>query len=181
MPRRQPRISLNQSNIRSFQATSKCSVNSQLLRTSYNYWHGHGDYWSTEHTTGAGWSQKLDRPPSIVTFTTNFIWLKSHIKYHVKGEYEYRNTWSGTSIITKDMEDYSVVKSYLENNILHNFTFSPNFKEPWGLMLQRYQREPNDGHSNGTERAKSCETTPSVPCYLNKKNSVSSDIEAEQP
>jgi hypothetical protein len=33
-------------------------------------------------------------------------------------------------IITKEMVDYSAMKSYLEKNNLHYFTFSPNSKKP---------------------------------------------------
>jgi hypothetical protein len=63
--------------------------------------------------------RKSDRPPPIVmTSTTNLIRLRSDLKEHVKGEHEFRNTRNGTRVITKEMADYSAMKSYLEKNNL---------------------------------------------------------------
>jgi hypothetical protein len=69
-------------------------------------------------------------PPIVMTSTTNLIQLQSNLKEHVKGEYEFRNTQNGTCIIAKEMADYSALKSYLENNSLQRFTFSPNSEKP---------------------------------------------------
>jgi hypothetical protein len=66
----------------------------------------------------------------MMTSVTNLIQLQSDLKDHVKGEYEFRNTRNGTCIITKEMVDYSAMKSYLEKDNLHFFTFSPNSKKP---------------------------------------------------
>jgi hypothetical protein len=41
-------------------------------------------------------------PPILMTSTTNLIQLRSDLKEHVKGEYEFRNTRNGTRIITKE-------------------------------------------------------------------------------
>jgi hypothetical protein len=61
--------------------------------------------------------RKPGRPPSIMmTSTTKFIRLQSDLKEHVKRQYELRNKRTGTSIITKEIADYSVMKSYLEKN-----------------------------------------------------------------
>jgi hypothetical protein len=43
-----------------------------------------------------------------------------------KGEYDFQNARNGTRIITKEMADYSAMKSYLEKNNFHYFTFTPN-------------------------------------------------------
>jgi hypothetical protein len=51
------------------------------------------------------------------TSTTNLIRLKSDLKDHIKGEYEFQYTQNGTHIITKEMVDYSAMKSYMEKNI----------------------------------------------------------------
>jgi hypothetical protein len=61
-----------------------------------------------------------------MTSTTNPIRLQSDLKDQVKGEYEFPNTWNGTRIMTKEMADYSAMKSYLEKNNLHYFIFSPD-------------------------------------------------------
>jgi hypothetical protein len=69
-------------------------------------------------------------PPIVMTSTTNLIRFQIYLKDHVKGEYEFRNTLNGTRFITKEMAKYSVMKSYLEKNNLHNFTFSLNSENP---------------------------------------------------
>jgi hypothetical protein len=75
--------------------------------------------------------RKLGRPPPIMMIsTTNLIRLQSILKDHVKGEYNFRNTGNGTHIITKEMVYYSAMKSYLEKNNVHYFTFSPNSEKP---------------------------------------------------
>jgi hypothetical protein len=73
--------------------------------------------------------KKSGRPPPIVTTSTiNLIRLQNGLKEHVKGEYQFQNTRNGTRIVTKEMADYSAMKSYLEKNNLQYFTFSPNFE-----------------------------------------------------
>jgi hypothetical protein len=63
-------------------------------------------------------SRKPSRLPQIFTSTTNVIRLQSDLKDHVKGEYEFRNTRHGTSIITNEVADYLAMKSYLGKIIL---------------------------------------------------------------
>jgi hypothetical protein len=41
-----------------------------------------------------------------------------------------QNTRNGTRIITKEITDYSAIKSYLEKNNLQSFTFSLNSEKP---------------------------------------------------
>jgi hypothetical protein len=75
--------------------------------------------------------RKPGRQPSIVmTSTTSLIRLQNDLKDHVEGEYEFQNSWYGPRIITKEMADYSAMKSYLERNNLHYCTFSPNSEKP---------------------------------------------------
>jgi hypothetical protein len=69
-------------------------------------------------------------PPILMTSTTNLIRLQSDLKEHFRGEYEFQNTRNGTCIITKEMADYSAMKSYLEKNNLHYFSCCPNFEMP---------------------------------------------------
>jgi hypothetical protein len=80
-------------------------------------------------------SRKPGRPPPIVmTSTTNLIRLQSDLEDHIKGEYEFRNTRNGTRIITKEMADYSAMKSYLEKIIS---TILPSPKMPKPLSKQQ--------------------------------------------
>jgi hypothetical protein len=58
-------------------------------------------------------------PPKVMTSTTILIQLQSDLKDHIKGQYEFRNTRYGTRIMTKEMTDYSAMKSSLEKNNLH--------------------------------------------------------------
>jgi hypothetical protein len=113
IPHRQPRIWRTSPNIHICQAASKSSVNSQLLHTSQNYWYGHRNYWSRRVPKNSG-----RPPPAVMTSTTNLIWLQNDLKEHIKGEYEFRNTRNGTRIITKEMVDYSAMKTYLEKSHL---------------------------------------------------------------
>jgi hypothetical protein len=65
-----------------------------------------------------------------MTSTTNFIQLQRNLREQVKGEYKFQNTQNGTCIITKETADYAAMKSYLQKNDLHYFTFSPNSEKP---------------------------------------------------
>jgi hypothetical protein len=57
-------------------------------------------------------SSKQGRPPPIVlTSTTNLIQLQRHIKGIAAGNFEFRNTRSGTRIVLKDMADFSAIKA----------------------------------------------------------------------
>jgi hypothetical protein len=81
--------------------------------------------------------RKSCRPPPIMTTsTTNLIRFQSDLKEHTKGENEFRNTRNGTSIITKEMADYSAMKFYLEKNYLQYFTFSPNSEKPIKAVIR---------------------------------------------
>jgi hypothetical protein len=66
----------------------------------------------------------------MMTLARNLVRLKSDLKDHVEGEYEFRNTRSQTRIITKEVADSSAMKSYVEKSNLHYFTFSPNSEKP---------------------------------------------------
>jgi hypothetical protein len=65
-----------------------------------------------------------------MTSATSLIRLQSDLKEHVKGEYEFRNTRNGTRFITKEMAEYSAMKSSPEKNNLQYFTFSPKSEKP---------------------------------------------------
>jgi hypothetical protein len=49
-------------------------------------------------------SNKAGRPPPIVlTSAINLMKLQRHIRYTIKGNFEFRNSRSGTRIVTKEM------------------------------------------------------------------------------
>jgi hypothetical protein len=69
-------------------------------------------------------SSKPGRPPPIVLTTAiNLMQLQKRIRDVVTGNFEFRNTRSGTRIVTKEMADFSAIRTNLENNNLSYFTF----------------------------------------------------------
>jgi hypothetical protein len=84
--------------------------------------------------------------------TTNFIRIQRDLKEHDKEKYEFRNARNRTNIITKEMANYSAMKSYMEKNSLHYFTFSPNSEEPIKkLILHLPPDTPTEYISNSFE------------------------------
>jgi hypothetical protein len=61
-------------------------------------------------------------------------------------------TRNGTRIKTKEMADYPAMKSYLEKNYLHYFTFSPNSEKPIKAVIHHLPSDtPAEDISNGLE------------------------------
>jgi hypothetical protein len=88
----------------------------------------------------------------LITYNKNLIRLQSDLKDRVKGEYEFRNVRNGTHIITKELADYSTMKSYLEKNNLHCFTFSLNFEEPIKAVIRHLPQDtPSEEISNSLD------------------------------
>jgi hypothetical protein len=62
---------------------------------------------------------KSGRPPPIVlTSTTNLIQLQRQITKITTSNSEFRNTRSGTRIVTKQMADFSAINKYLEKQTI---------------------------------------------------------------
>jgi hypothetical protein len=77
----------------------------------------------TSETQQASSSKAGRSPPIILTSKINLIQLQRPIRDIVKGDLEFRNTRSGTRIITKEMEDFLTIRKYLEGKNLSYFTF----------------------------------------------------------
>jgi hypothetical protein len=97
------------------------------------------------------------------------------------------------------MGDYLAMKSCLEKNNLHYFTFSPNSKRPIEAIIHHLPPDmPVEDISSGLEdlgfniinvrqmmptrtapNVQTSGTPPSVSCYLIKKSKISRDIQAE--
>jgi hypothetical protein len=71
----------------------------------------------------------------VITSTANFIRLQNDLKEHVKGEYEFQNTQNGNRIATKEIANNLAMKSHLEKNNLHYFTFSQNSEKPIKIVI----------------------------------------------
>jgi hypothetical protein len=56
--------------------------------------------------------------------------LQRQVQNIVTGSFEFRNTRSGTRIVTKEMADFSAIKKHLENHNLSYFTFFPKSEKP---------------------------------------------------
>jgi hypothetical protein len=96
-------------------------------------------------------SSKAGRPPPIIlTFTVNLIQLQRNVRDIVKGDFEFRNKRSGTRIITKNMEDFSAVRKYLEGKNLLHFTFFHKSENPIkGVIRQLPLNTPAQDISDG--------------------------------
>jgi hypothetical protein len=79
-------------------------------------------------------AKKAGRPPPIIlTSTTNLLALQQRIREIVTGNFEFRNTRSGTRIVTKEMTDFSAIRKYLAQ------TTSPTLPSflIWGNLSRR--------------------------------------------
>jgi hypothetical protein len=74
---------------------------------------------------------KTCRPPLIIlTSAANLIQLQKQLKNVVKEDVEFRNTRSGTRVITCGMAVFLAVKSHFEGNNLSFYTFFPKSEKP---------------------------------------------------
>jgi hypothetical protein len=82
-------------------------------------------------STEAEATGKSGRPPPIIlTSATNLIQLQKQLKGMAKQSSEFRNTRNGTRVVTKDMVDYQVVKTFFETKSLSYYTFNPKTEKP---------------------------------------------------
>jgi hypothetical protein len=96
-------------------------------------------------------TNKSGRPPPIVlTSTITLIQLQKIFKGFVSGRFEFRNTRSGTRIVTKEMADFSAIKIFLETNKLPFFTFFPKSEKPVKAVIRHLPlNTPAEDISNG--------------------------------
>jgi hypothetical protein len=67
-------------------------------------------------------------PPIILTSATNLLQLQKQIKGIVKGSSEIRNTKKRTRVLTKEMADFSAIKSFFLSKIYPSTAFSRNLR-----------------------------------------------------
>jgi hypothetical protein len=68
-------------------------------------------------------SSQAGRPPPIaLTSQVNLIQLQRQLK----GNFEFRSTRNGTRIVTKEVEDFSTIRSHFQSNNLQYFRSVPN-------------------------------------------------------
>jgi hypothetical protein len=130
-------------NIRSCQAASESSVNSQISShlSELLTW--------TRRLLEQDTLRKSGRPPSIMmTSTTILIRLQGALNEQVKGEHKFRNTRKGTRIISNERAVYSAMKSYMEKNNLHYFTFFSNSEKPIKAVIHHFPPDTLEKISN---------------------------------
>jgi hypothetical protein len=89
-------------------------------------------------------------PPIVLTSAINLIHLQSKLKELVKGNFEFRNTQSGTRIICTEMSDYSVIRTYLDSKSLNYYTFYSKSEKPIKAVIRHLPTDtPAEYISNG--------------------------------
>jgi hypothetical protein len=69
---------------------------------------------------------KASRPSQIILMSKgNLIQLQRQLKNVVKGDFEFRSTRNGTTVITIGMVDFEAVKSHFSNNNLSYYSIFP--------------------------------------------------------
>jgi hypothetical protein len=79
---------------------------------------------------------KTCRPTPNPLTAANIIQLQKQLKNVVKEDFEFRNTRSGTRVITRGMADFLAVKSHFEGNKLSFFTFYPKSEKPIKAVIR---------------------------------------------
>jgi hypothetical protein len=62
--------------------------------------------------------------------------MQKKLKGLCRGDFEFRSTRNGTRIITKEMADYSAIRSHLDSSKLHYFTFFPKSQKPIKAVIR---------------------------------------------
>jgi hypothetical protein len=65
------------------------------------------------------------------------IQLQRQLKGLLKGSFEFRNTRNGIRVVTKEMEDFTIIHCHFESNNLSYFTFYPKFQKPVKAVVRR--------------------------------------------
>jgi hypothetical protein len=106
------------------------SFHPELLRPTEVNWNGldNGDDAddTTERQKHQAPTRQAGRPPAIVlTCQINLIQLQRQLKGLRKGNFDFRNTRNGTRVVTKEITDFSAIRSHFESNNLPYFTSYP--------------------------------------------------------
>jgi hypothetical protein len=67
--------------------------------------------------------------------------LQRQVKNIVTGSFEFRNTRSGTRIVTKEMADFSAIKKHLESDNLSYFTYFPKSEKPVKAVIRHLPQD----------------------------------------
>jgi hypothetical protein len=94
---------------------------------------------------------KRGRPPTIVlTSAINFIFLQNKLNGVVKGNYEFRSTRNGTRVITREMANFSAIRTYFDSHKLNYYTFYAKSEKPIKAVIRHLPIDtPSEDISNG--------------------------------
>jgi hypothetical protein len=81
-------------------------------------------------------SQAVRPPPIILTSATNLLQLQKSIKGMVKGSFEFRSSKNGTRVLTKEMADFSAIKSFFLSKKFDFYTFFPKSQKPIKAVIR---------------------------------------------
>jgi hypothetical protein len=90
------------------------------------------------------------QPPIVLTSAINIINLENNLKGVVKGNYEFRSTRNGTRVITREMADYSAIRTYFDSHKLSYYTFYAKSEKPIKAVIRHLRIDtPAEDISNG--------------------------------
>jgi hypothetical protein len=91
----------------------------------------------TDDREHQGTTNQAGRPPPIIlSSATNLLQLQKNIKGIVKGSFEFRNTKNGTIVLTKEMADFSAIKSFFLSKKFSFYTFFPKSQKPIKAVIR---------------------------------------------
>jgi hypothetical protein len=100
--------------------------------------HGNNADDSTEsHQQQAPSSQAGRPPPVVLTSQVTLIQLQRQLKGLLKGSFELCSTRNGIRVVTKEIADFSTIRSYFESKILPYLTFCPKSQKLRKAVIRR--------------------------------------------
>jgi hypothetical protein len=72
----------------------------------------------------------------VLTSQVNLIQLQKHLRSLIKIDFELRSTKNGTRILTKEMADFSAIKSHFDTQNLQYFTYYPKIQKPIKAVIR---------------------------------------------
>jgi hypothetical protein len=96
---------------------------------------------------------RTERPPPIVlAAVTNLIQLQKHTQRIVKGTFEFRSTRNRTNVVTREVADFTAIKTFFDNSKLSYYTFFPKSEKPMTAVIRQLAiHTPGEDISNGLE------------------------------
>jgi hypothetical protein len=81
-------------------------------------------------------SQAGRPPPIILTSAMNLLQFQKSIKGIVKGSFEFRSTKHGTRVLTREMADFSAIKSFFLSKKFSFYTYFPKSQKPIKVVIR---------------------------------------------